>query len=142
MEEPAAEGAKDKSNFGREREVGGHADEDAEHEASDRADPDCGSGTQGAHPIDPRHGFPCEAPLLVQSGYLTGRSPSGATCCVHTKRLGAIGRLTRRLPIVRSMAVNGKLRPGSPPSSTPLSARHLPWLAWVTRRSGSRTATS
>ena len=51
-EEPAAEGAKEKSNFGGEREIGGHADENAEHQPSDRADPDCGSGTQGAHPID------------------------------------------------------------------------------------------
>ena len=58
MEEPAAECAKDKSNFGRELEVGGHADEDAEHEADDRADPDCGSGTQGAHPIGPATAFP------------------------------------------------------------------------------------
>jgi hypothetical protein len=30
MKEPATEGANEKSNFGREREVGGHADEDAE----------------------------------------------------------------------------------------------------------------
>ena len=51
-EEPAAEGAKEKSNFGGEREIGGHADENAEHQPSDRADPDCGSGTQGAHPTD------------------------------------------------------------------------------------------
>ena len=51
MNEPAAEGANEKSNFGCEREVGGQADEDAERQASDRADPDCGSGTQGAHPI-------------------------------------------------------------------------------------------
>ena len=27
------------------------------------------------------------------------------------------------------MAVNGKLRLGPPPSSTPFLARHLPWLA-------------
>jgi hypothetical protein len=97
MEEPAAECAKDKSNFGRELEVGGHADEDAEHEADDRADPDCGSGTQGAHPIGPATAFPCEALLLVQSGYLT-----------RGLRAAQRAALTR---------------------ATPLSARHLPWLA-------------
>jgi hypothetical protein len=58
-EEPAAEGAKEKSNFRGEREIGGHADENAEHQPSDRADPDCGSGTQGLHPIDHAPGFPC-----------------------------------------------------------------------------------
>jgi hypothetical protein len=51
-EEPAAERAKEKSNFRGEREIRGHADENAEHQPSDRADPDCGSGTQGAHPTD------------------------------------------------------------------------------------------
>ena len=59
-EEPAAEGAKEKSNFGGEREIGGHADENAEHQPSDRTDPDCGSGTQGAHPIDHAPAFHAE----------------------------------------------------------------------------------
>jgi hypothetical protein len=68
-EEPAAEGAKEKSNFGGEREIGGHADENAEHQPSDRTDPDCGSGTQGAHPIDhapafhAERGFPSKAAI-------------------------------------------------------------------------------
>ena len=46
MKEPATEGTNEKSNFGREREVGGHADGHAEREPNDRADPDYGSGTQ------------------------------------------------------------------------------------------------
>jgi hypothetical protein len=69
-EEPAAERAKEKSNFRGEREIGGHADENAEHQPSDRADADCGSGTQGAHPTDHAPAF-MRALLFVQSGHLT-----------------------------------------------------------------------
>jgi hypothetical protein len=48
-EEPAAERAKEKSNFRGEREIRGHADENAE-------------------PYRPRPGFPCGALLFVQAG--------------------------------------------------------------------------
>ena len=57
MEEPAAECAKDKSNFGRELEVGGHADEDAEHEAATAPIP-IAAPVLKARPYRPRHGFP------------------------------------------------------------------------------------
>jgi hypothetical protein len=59
-EEPAAERAKEKSDFGGEREIGAHAYENAEHQPSDRADPDCGCGTQVAHPIDHASAFHAE----------------------------------------------------------------------------------
>jgi hypothetical protein len=69
-EEPAAQGAKEESDFGGEREIGGHADENAEHQPSDRADPDCGSGTQVAHPIGRASAFHAECCFSVQSGLL------------------------------------------------------------------------
>jgi hypothetical protein len=67
-EEPAAEGAKEKSNFGGEREIGGHADENAKHQPSDGADPDCSSGTQGAHPIDHAPAFHAEGHFSSTAG--------------------------------------------------------------------------
>jgi hypothetical protein len=70
-EEPAAERAKEKSNFRGEREIRGHANENAEHQPGDRADPDCGSGTQSAHPTDHAPAFHAGALLFVQSGHLT-----------------------------------------------------------------------
>jgi hypothetical protein len=70
-EEPAAERAKEKSNFRGEREIRGHADENAEHQPSYRADPDCGSGTQGAHPTDHAPAFHAGRCFSSKAGFLT-----------------------------------------------------------------------
>jgi Trypsin len=88
MREPSSEHAEEKSYLGRKRDVGGHADENAEREPDDCADPDCGSDAHEIHPIHaaPGEGDHCrempstaasfesrERPLLGTNGCGTGQ---------------------------------------------------------------------
>ncbi len=57
MGEPSGKDSKEKSHLGRKGEVGSRADENAEREPDDCADPDCGSSAQGIHPIHAAHAF-------------------------------------------------------------------------------------
>jgi hemerythrin-like domain-containing protein len=51
VREPADDDTKEESSLGRQRDVGGHTYEGAEHQSSDCADHDCGSGAHFGHPI-------------------------------------------------------------------------------------------